>query len=70
MRVCVQTRGPTPKAGGRVLIDGLHYLVTSVEEPTDLDDEISITECDVQPTDGGSWGPSTLKTKLVKWSKR
>lgn len=47
-----------PKVGSRVRIDGLVYLVTSAEEPDELDDETVITSCDIQPADAS--GKATI----------
>lgn len=64
MRVHLHSKGDVPVVNGRVRVCGLVYYVTSVEEPTDLDGETFITECDIQPADGGK-GAKIIDTKLV-----
>ena len=51
-RVWLKTKGPLPKLKGRVLLEAkskLYYIVTAIETPTHLDDDVSITECEIQP---------------------
>ena len=64
MRVFLKTRGPLPKLKGRVLVCGLLYIVTDVGEPTHLDGEESITECDIQPA--GPDGVAVRAELIVK----
>lgn len=64
MKVWLKTNGrATPKKDARVRICGLVYIVTGAEEPTELDEETIITECDVQPSDTG--GKQVINAELV-----
>lgn len=50
MRATLVTSGKaTPTKGALVLVNDLIYIVTSAEEPTELDDTTAITEVEVQP---------------------
>lgn len=64
MKVWLKTVGRADlKAGSRVCICDLIYIVTGADTPTELDDEVSVTECDVQPSDAG--GKSVIKAELI-----
>lgn len=65
MRVVLVTKGRcAPAKGGRVRVDGLVYVVTSAEEPTELDDVTSVTEAEIQPA-GAVPGIPTLPARLL-----
>jgi len=64
MKVWLKTIGKADiKPGSRVRICGLVYIVTDADTPTELDDEVAVTECDVQPGDSG--GKSVINAELV-----
>ena len=50
--VVIETRGRAVLSKGvRVRVGGLVYVVTSASPPDELDDDVALTECDVQPAD-------------------
>lgn len=64
MKVWLKTRGPLPKLKGRVCLCDLLYIVIAVGESTHLDEETSITECDIQPA--GPEGVAVRAELVVK----
>lgn len=38
-----------PTKGARVRVDGLIYIVTAAEDPTELDEVTAVTEVEIQP---------------------
>lgn len=69
MKVCLKTAGRTKLAkDARVRFCNLIYIVTSADEPTELDELTAITECDVQPADHG--GKTVINAELVKKERR
>lgn len=65
MRVWLVTKGKAAvKKDGRVRIDGLVYVVTAADEPTEIDDTTAVTEAEVQPA-GSVPGVPTLNTRRI-----
>lgn len=64
MKVWLKTTGKANiQSGSRVRVCGLVYIVTGADTPTELDDEVAVTECDVQPADTG--GKVVINAELV-----
>jgi len=45
---------------------GLVYIVTAAEDPTDLDELVAVTECDIQPGDASRLGPPIIDVTLIR----
>jgi hypothetical protein len=65
VKVAIKTRGRShPTKGSRVRVEGLVYIVTHAEEPTELDDIIAVTDVELQPA-GTVPGIPTLNAEIV-----
>lgn len=67
MRVTIITRA-VPKKGGRVRVDGLVYIVTQADEPTELDETTLVTDVELQPA-GPVPGIPTIPARVAPCSR-